>query len=177
MINKQMKSIYYGIILAMGLSLACAASSSAEEKGDESIFKYKKELSITDKQEKNLRDILTKFQDFMTAKQKEVDALSADLNKLVTEKGDLSKIKAKLQSISRIQADATYQDIVSTRAIEKELSADQINKWRAMQEEFRKSQQQAQAMAAKAKEDVAQPKAEQPKIEGKVEGIVPKKTK
>jgi maltooligosyltrehalose synthase len=158
-----MKSIYYGIVLAMGLSLACVAFSSAEEKTDDSIFKYKKELSITDKQEKSLRDVLTKFQNYITAKQKEVDTLSTELNKLIMEKGDLGKIKTKLQNIARIQADVTYEDISSTRAIEKTLTAEQITRWRAMQEEFRKAQQQAlatAAAAAKAKEDAAQPKVE-----------------
>lgn len=79
-----------------------------------------------------------------------MDAFSADLNKLITEKGGLGKIKTKLQNIARVQADATYQDIVSTRAIEKELTTEQMSRWRGMQEEFRKNQQQAQAAAAAA---------------------------
>lgn len=148
MINKPITSVYYIIILIMGLSLICPSLSSAQGDTGESIFKYKKELSITDKQEQNLRNILAKFQDYLAARQKEIDVLGTDLNKLIVEKGDLGKIKAKLHNIARIQADATYQDIVSTRAIEKELTVEQMSRWRGMQEAFRKSQQQAQVQAA-----------------------------
>ena len=128
-----------------------AAISTAEEKTNESIFKYKKELSITDKQEKNLLNILSKLQDYMTKKQKELNTLRTELNKMISEKADLGRIKARLQTIARIQADATYEDIASIRAIEKELTAEQMAKWRAMQAEFRKKLQQKQAVAPEQK--------------------------
>ncbi len=148
------------IVLMISFSFLFAAISSAQDKAGDSIFKYKKELSITDKQEKNLRDILSKLQDYITGKTKELNGLRAELNKLIVGKADLNMIKAKLQIIAGIQADATYEDIAGVRAIENELTAEQMSKWRGIQEDFRKNQQDAQASASKAKKSAGQPKIE-----------------
>jgi regulator of replication initiation timing len=136
----------------------CGTISSAEDKAEDSIFKYKNELSITDKQEKNLRDILTKLQGYIATKTKELDGLRSELGKMIADKADLNTIKTKLQNIARIQADATYEDIAGVRAIEKELTAAQMAKWRSIQEDFRKKQQNAQAAASKAKDSASQQK-------------------
>ena len=141
------------MMVMMCLSFLSAAVSIAEDNVGDSIFKYKKELSITDKQEKNLRDILSKLQDCLAAKKKELDGLRAELNKMIVDKADLDMIKAKLQTIASMQADATYEDIASVRAIEKELTASQMSRWRGIQEEFRKNLQQTQAAAAKATQE------------------------
>ncbi len=148
------------IVSMISFSFLFAAISSAQDKAGDSIFKYKKELSITDKQEKNLRDILSKLQDYITGKTKELNGLRAELNKLIIGKADLNMIKAKLQIIAGIQADATYEDIAGVRAIENELTAEQMSKWRGIQEDFRKNQLDAQASASKAKKGAGQPKIE-----------------
>ncbi len=137
----------------MGLSLLCAAFSSAQDqnKPRTSIFDYKKELSLTDRQEKNLREIITKLQNYLTGKQKELEKVRGELNKLIMEKADLRKIKAKLENVARIQVEASYEDIASARAVEKELTPIQLTRWRAIQENFRKSLQQAQSTTPSAK--------------------------
>ncbi|MBU1808107.1 MAG: hypothetical protein KJ661_00945 [Candidatus Omnitrophica bacterium] len=123
---------------------------------------------MTDKQETNLRNILTKLQDYISTKTKKLNELRVELRTLITDKANLRTIKAKLRAIATMQADATYEDIVSVRAIEKELTAEQMAKWRAIQEDFMKRQQEAQAAAAKAKEI-----AEQPKVEAKAAVAAP----
>ena len=149
MINKPAKVI--AIIFIAALSLTGATLSSAEEKGDESIFKYKKQLAITDKQEANLRNIIAKIQNTLKDKTEELNKHRAQLNKMLETKADLTKIKEKLRTIARIQADATYEDIASIRAIETELTAAQMTKWRGMQEKFRKSQEKTQAVSPEQK--------------------------
>jgi DNA repair ATPase RecN len=149
MFEKSVRSICCAISLIIALSLASTAL--AEEKGDESIFKYKKELAITDKQESNLRAIISKIQDTLKEKTEELNKLRAELNKMIVDKADLDKIKTKLRTIGRIQADATYEDIASIRAIENELTAAQMTQWRGMQEKFRKKMQQNQTTAPKQK--------------------------
>ena len=89
-------------------------------------------------------------------KTKELDGFRAELNKMIADKADLNVIKAKLQTIAGIQADATYEDIAGVRAIEKELTVTQMSKWRSIQENFRKNLQDAQAAASKAKENAVQ---------------------
>jgi len=149
MFNKPIKAI--AIILITALSLTGAALSSAEEKGDESIFKYKKQLAITDKQETNLRSSISKIQDTLKDKTEELNKHRAQLNKMLETKADLAKIKEKLRTIARIQADATYEDIASIRAIESELTATQMTQWRGMQEKYRKSQEKTQAVSPEQK--------------------------
>jgi len=145
------KYLLYSLIVILGISVSYVALSSAEEKAAESIFKYKKELSITDTQEKNLRDILTKLQNYLAERATELDRYRAELNKMIVDKADLNMIKAKLRTVARIQADATFEDIASVRAIENELTPAQMSKWRGMQEEFRKKLQQTQASAPEQK--------------------------
>jgi hypothetical protein len=146
------RSILISAAVMVGLSLLCVAVSLAENKAGESIFDYKKELSLTDMQEKNMRGILTKLQNYRAGKQAALDALRAELNKMIAEKAELSKIKAKLESIAKVQVEATYEDIVSARAIERELTSIQLSKWHSIQENFRKNQQDMQSAASKAKE-------------------------
>ncbi|MEI6270358.1 MAG: hypothetical protein WCP01_15890 [Methylococcaceae bacterium] len=150
MFSKPIKAI--AIILITALLLTGAALSSAEEKGDESIFKYKKQLAITDKQEANLRTIIAKIQDTLKKKTQELNQHRAGLNKMLESKADLTKIKEKLRTIARIQAEATYEDIASIRAIETELTTAQMTQWRGMQEKYRKSQEKIQAAAPAQKE-------------------------
>jgi Spy/CpxP family protein refolding chaperone len=113
---------------------------------------HKKELALTDKQEQNLRDILAKFQSYVADKQKEVNGLQAELNKMITEGADLDKIKAQINDISKIQAEVTYEGVVSTRAIGTELTGTQLTKWRGIQAEFARKLQQAQEAASKTQE-------------------------
>jgi RPA family protein len=103
---------------------------------------------LTDDQEKNLHDIIAKLQSYVADRTKELDVLRVELNKMITDKAELYKIKAKLRAMAQIQADASYEDIVSSRAIEKELTATQLSQWHNIQEAFRKNQQQAQGNAA-----------------------------
>lgn len=146
------KLILVLMAITIGLSFLFSRVSFAEDKADMTIFKYKKELSITDEQEKILRDILAKLESYLAEKQKELNLLRAELNKMILDRDDLIKIKVKLENIAKIQADATYEDMASTRAIETALTGTQLSKWRSMQEEFRKNLQEIQAAASKAKE-------------------------
>jgi Spy/CpxP family protein refolding chaperone len=148
------KLIFIALAVMMSLVLAGGSLSLAEDKTGKSIFEYKKELSITDKQEQNLRDILAKLQNYLTEKQNELNGLRGELSKLITENAGLDKIKVKLQAIAKIQADATYEDIASTRAIETELTGTQLSKWRSIQAEFARELKQAQDAAAKTAKEI-----------------------
>ena len=150
--GRMKKLAFISIAIIMGLMFAGISVSFAENKSGNSIFDYKKELSLTDKQEKNLKDILAKLRSLLTGKQKELDGLRAELSKMINESADLDKIKVKLNDIAKIQADATYEDIASNRAIETELTGTQLTKWRSIQAEFARNLQKAQTAASKVKE-------------------------
>lgn len=149
------------LTLVLIISIVCISFirngiSFAQNKAGESIFEYKKELSLTDDQEKNIHDIIAKLQSYLTDRTKEMNGLRTELNKMIADKADLYKIKAKLRAIAQVQADAGYEDVVSSRAIENELTAMQLSKWHNIQEEFRKNLQQAQENAAAKQKGAAQ---------------------
>ena len=149
------RRLLLSVIISLSL-LCCIAASFAQQKAGQSIFEYKKELALTDDQEKSLHDIIAKLQNYLSDSSKELDGLRAELNKMISDKADLYKIKAKLRAMAQIQADASYEDIASSRSIEKELTVTQMSQWHNIQEEFRKSQQQAQENAAAKQKGAAQ---------------------
>ncbi|MEI6243182.1 MAG: hypothetical protein WCP39_07265 [Chlamydiota bacterium] len=137
----------FGLILLIGV----VSLAFAEEKDEALIFKYKKELSITEVQEKNLRDLVAKFQNYLSTKMKELELHSDELNKMIKGEADLSLIKTKLQIIANIQAEANYEDIANVRTIQKVLTFEQMTKWRSMQEEFKKNAQKIQNVGQEPK--------------------------
>jgi uncharacterized coiled-coil protein SlyX len=128
--------------LVLSVCASACFAQAAGAKAGKYIFDYKQELSLTDKQEKNMRDILAKLQSYLADKKKQLDGLKAELDMLVEKKGDLNTIKAKLQDIAKVQTDASYEDIVSARAIENELTAKQLSRWRSIQKETRQGPKQ-----------------------------------
>jgi len=146
------KPILISIAVIISLLFAGISVYSAENKNTGFIFEYKKELALTDKQEQNLKDILSKFQNYVSDKQKQLNSLQTELSKMIAERAALAKIKAKINDIFNIQAEVNYEGVVSTRAIENELTAAQLDKWRVIQEEFAKNYQQARDAASKAQE-------------------------
>lgn len=146
------KLISISIVAIICFSFAGINVYSAEKKVGGSIFDYKKELSLTDKQEKDLKDTIAKLQSYLTDKQKELKSAQAELGKMVSESADLDSIKAKIHDITNIQADATYEDIAANRAVETELTGTQLSKWHGIQAEFARNAQQAQQAVSKTKE-------------------------
>jgi predicted RNase H-like nuclease (RuvC/YqgF family) len=126
-------------------SFTCPGLYAAEDKNSTSILDYKDELALTDKQEKSLKDIIEKLKGYLAEKQDELTALRTDLNKMISESADLDKIKAKLELIAKIQVDASYETILSSRAIETEITGTQLTKWRTIQMELRKKLQEIEA--------------------------------
>ena len=133
------KVFLLSMALITGFSLLCFAGPSAEKKTDGSIFSYKKELGITDKQEKGLREIAAKLEAHLNEAKKKLDVLRADLSKMVLEKAGMDKIKVQLTMIAMTQVDASYEDIASARAMEEALTEAQLAKWHKMQSDFRSS--------------------------------------
>jgi len=146
------KVILISMVATICLSFAGISVYSAENTNSGFIYEYKKELNLTDKQEQNLKDILVKFQSYVADKQKEIGGLQAELSKMIAESVDLNKIKAKINDITNIQAEVNYEGVVSSRAIETELTGTQLSKWRSIQAEFAKNLQQAQKAASETKD-------------------------
>ena len=163
------------LILAVVLSFCFATSVFAQAKADtakgtlpppppgpqgqqqimvKTIFAYEKELGLTEAQVKNLKDILTKFQDYVNEKRKDIVQLRTELNDLIVKRADLKLIRSALEQISRLQVETSYNDVETARKVEGVLTAAQLTKWKEIQGEARKQAEEAMKKAqeqAKAK--------------------------
>jgi DNA-binding LytR/AlgR family response regulator len=111
------------------------------------IFAYKQELGLTDKQEERLKKLLNDFQNYLTETRKELGQLQTELADLIRTKASLKSIKAQIEKITRIQGEVAYTDVETARNVEGVLTTSQLVKWNKIQEDFRKA---AQAQAQKA---------------------------
>jgi len=125
------------------------AAVSQAQPGAKTILSYKKELKITDKQEKELIRLMTDLQDNLTKKRKEITELNSELANMINEKKSLKLIKRNIYNITRLQADALYADIEAARKIEDIFSEEQFASWKAIQAENQRE------LLQKAKEDQA----------------------
>ncbi len=107
------------------------------------IFAYQKELSLTDKQVQDLKDKLSDFQKYLIEQRKTLVNLQKELNEMIANRAVLKLIKEKLEQIAHVQADTGYFDVETSRKIEEELTPAQLEKWKGIQGEARKQNEQA----------------------------------
>lgn len=145
-----MKKVFFG---AMVISLFLTLNVFAKDKPAEAqaqtqapiveqapvktIFDYKDELKLTDKQITDLKKIISDLQNYITEKRKQLDTVGQELVTMIKDKVALKLIKQKLEQISKVQVDISYTDIESSRKIETILKADQLEKWKKIQEDYR----------------------------------------
>jgi len=140
-------------------TFAFAAEGLAQEQEQaKTIFSYKRELDLTNKQEEKLKKLIADFQKYLTDTRKELGQLQSELAGLMRTKASLWSIKTKIQKISQLQGEMAYTDIETARNVENVLTASQLAKWNRIQQDSRKTTaaqvqaaQQAQNTAATAK--------------------------
>ena len=124
------------LLLTVSSSLVFAqASAPVDSPENKTIFSYKKELGMTDEQEKNLNAILEEFQQYFNAKKDSLVAVEKEIADLVTSKGSLETIKAKIDDLAKLKAEVTFKDIETSRRVESVLKPEQIEQWKKIQTE------------------------------------------
>lgn len=123
------------IFMVRGLAQAQAASPPAEVQATpgKTIFDFKAELKLTDKQEKEIREILAELNRDLQLNRAKLTILSFELEDLTQKEGNLEQMKKNLKDQADLQAYMRYADIAATRRINKVLSPDQLKKWRSIQ--------------------------------------------
>lgn len=123
------------IFMAGGLAYAQAASPPAEVQSTQgkTIFDFKAELKLTDKQEKEIREILAELNRDLQLNRAKLTILSFELEDLTQKEGNLEQMKKNLKDQADLQSSMRYADIVATRKINKVLSSEQLKKWRSIQ--------------------------------------------
>ncbi|MFA5144941.1 MAG: hypothetical protein WC723_02930 [Candidatus Omnitrophota bacterium] len=156
------KVIFAAAALLLGLALngfAQEATAVDTQKQEiKTIFSYKTELGLTDKQQDSIRKLLLDLQNIFVEKAKEINTLRQDLSRMIKDKKDMRTIRRKIEDIAKIQVDNTCRDIETSRKIEGTLNPEQLKKWHDIQKQVREKTQ-AQAAESKAKkESTAKPK-------------------
>lgn len=100
------------------------------------IFAFKDELTLTDKQIEDLKSILSNLQSFLVEKNKELEARRLELGDMITKRDDLKTIRKKIEDIAKVQVEISYTDLETARKIEETLTPPQWDKWRAIQKAF-----------------------------------------
>ena len=108
-------------------------TQETEKKEVKTIFSYKTELGLTDKQVEDMKALVSKLQTAINEKGKALGDLRNELGKMIREKENLPIMKAQLRKIADLQVDISYMDIETARKIEEVLTASQLKKWQDIQ--------------------------------------------
>ena len=126
-----------GQVLLIALSMSPAFSQTAAPQAIKTIFDFKSELNLTDAQEKQIKDILIDLNRELQLEKAKHTIAGIELQDLVKQEADLDRIRSALDREAALRASMTYADLVATRKINKVLSAEQLQKWRSIQDAAR----------------------------------------
>ncbi len=114
---------------------AGAPTATAMEKS--TIFDYKAELKLTDRQEQQIRQLLTELAGELDVRRARLTIATYDLTELIKKEAPLEQIKKQLEEEAALRAALSYEDIAASRRINAVLSAEQLKHWRSIQETSR----------------------------------------
>jgi Spy/CpxP family protein refolding chaperone len=112
---------------------AKAATQEEPKKEFKSIFDYKTQLGLTDKQVEDMKALVAKLQTMLNEKGKVLLDMRNDLAKMIRDRDALNNIKAQLRKVADLQIDISYSDIETARKIEGVLTPTQLKKWQDIQ--------------------------------------------
>lgn len=141
-----LKSVALNLFVALGLwglsyaaqppAPAPAPAAPAQQRQPtrgRTIFDYKDELKMTDKQETEIRTILANLNKDQRLSNARLVIIDSELEDLINKEGDLELIRRKLRDAYDIQISIRIADIEASRKINRVLSPDQLKKWRGIQ--------------------------------------------
>jgi Spy/CpxP family protein refolding chaperone len=105
----------------------------AQKQEVKTIFNYKKELGLTEKQSEDMKALVSKLQALLNEKGREISELRNGLGDMIKNKDNLSAVRSQLRKIADLQVEISYNDIETARKIEGVLTSAQMKKWQAIQ--------------------------------------------
>lgn len=115
------------------------ATQAQQRRVVKTIFSYKKDLAMTDEQEKSMKDLLTGLQKDLIEKRAKLNVIEIELRQMLVDRAELKQIKTKLDESAALQASMRYADVETSRKIEGVLTAEQLKKWREIQAKERQA--------------------------------------
>ncbi len=109
------------------------------------IFDYKQELKLTNKQTSKIKETLIKLNKRVTLLKAELIVAGSNLQALLKKNGDIGLIDKKLRDISDYRRGIIITDLISSRNIKGVLTEKQLKEWRGIQAENSKKRMTAKA--------------------------------
>lgn len=123
----------YAAQTAPAIKASPAQPTQAEPARGRTIFDYKDDLKMTDKQEQEIRTILQNLNKDARLSNARLVIIDSEFEDLMNQESDVDLIRKKLREASDIRITMRIADIEATRKINRVLSADQLKRWRGIQ--------------------------------------------
>lgn len=114
-------------------SPAPAQPAQAEPARGRTIFDYKRDLNLTDKQEQEIRTILQNLNKDVRLSNARLVIIDSEFEDLMNKESDVDLIRKKLREAADIRIAMRIADIEASRKINRVLSPEQLKRWRAIQ--------------------------------------------
>ena len=148
MSRNQWKNIGVGVGVAFVSAFLTQAQSAtpptkqpkpaqAQPAPGQTIFDYKADLNLSDKQEQDIRTLLAELNKDVRLSNAKLTILNSELEDLIKNEGDMEQIRKKVKEAFDLQANVKFADIAATRKINRVLSPEQLKRWRSIQEAAR----------------------------------------
>lgn len=135
-----MRRVLTRIVLSLGALVIFAAAAAYGQavpvppgERAKTIFDYKKELALSDAQERDIKTILENLNKEVVVTRAKLTLLEVEIGDLIKNEADLEQIRKKLREAADMQVMMKLADIAATRRIYHTLSAEQLKRWRAIQ--------------------------------------------
>ena len=112
-------------------------AQNAPAKKVKTMVDYKKELNLSDSQVNDITLALKSFQDTVNQQKALLQRYEKDYSNQLKSHAPLPEIKQKLKQLSEVRFQLRYADVVTSRKVEKILSASQMKAWKLIQTKVR----------------------------------------
>ncbi len=125
------------LLLIALLTLGSAHAEDGKRARVKTLLDYKKELSLSESQVKEIKETLSAYQTVVAQQRKSLMQYEKQYSSLVAGRAPIDQIKQKLRQVTDTTYTLRLSDVQTARKVESILSADQLKKWREMQGKVR----------------------------------------
>lgn len=102
------------------------------------ILDFKKELSLTEDQEKEIKAIIEDFQRKERILTERIVSLDKEIRQMLEKSEDIESISKKIKEAFSLRAELVISDIKAGRKIDSLLTLEQLKKWREIRDSMAK---------------------------------------
>jgi NH3-dependent NAD+ synthetase len=122
------------VFFLLAASPVNAQTAPPPERG-RTIFDYKKDLNLSDRQEQDIKNILEDLNKEIRVTRAKATLIDVEIGDLIKKEGDLEQIRKRLRELYDLEIALKMADIVAGRKINGTLSPEQLKRWKAIQAE------------------------------------------